>query len=72
MIINYKEHIMNNNFLLTISLQAIRVMIKNKLYDDALEQITSLYNLLETESTLTVENCITDKVFKTYDDLYNQ
>lgn len=63
---------MNNNFLLAISLQAIRVMIKNKLYDDALEQITSLYNLLETKSTLTVENCITDKVFKTYDDLINQ
>jgi hypothetical protein len=63
---------MNNNFLLAISLQAIRVMIKNKLYDDALEQLTSLYNLLETESTLTVENCITDKVFKTYDDLCNQ
>ena len=72
MIISYKEHIMNNNFLLAISLQAIRVMIKNKLYDDALEQLTSLYNLLETESTLTVENCITDKVFKTYDDLCNQ
>jgi hypothetical protein len=63
---------MNNNYLIALSLGAIRLMVENKMYDDAIEQLDSLSKLLKNQDTVNVNDCITDKVFKSYDDLCNQ
>lgn len=63
---------MNNNFLIAMTLRTIRLMVQNEMYDDAKEHLDTLADLLENETTITVNDCITDKVFKVSDDLCNQ
>lgn len=63
---------MNNNFLIAMTLRTIRLMVQNEMYDDAKEHLDTLANLLENDSNITVNDCITDKVFKVSDDLCNQ
>ena len=63
---------MNNNFLIAMTLRTIRLMVQNEMYDDAKEHLDTLADLLENNTTITVNDCITDKVFKVSDDLCNQ